>query len=152
MLVDRVLTCLEGVKLLGGHYPHRPSTTLEMMLNTDIELNIHVLFRGMLQRTSIIIYHYILCPLYISSWQSYLQLHTPTHTHTHTHTQGITTQLPGVHIVPQKILQEQISSPNIIYFMFWSLYTRLTAIICTLLGSSKFLQRVGDQIQNHECS
>ena len=70
----------------------------------------------------------------------------------HTHTQGITTQLPGVHIVPQKILQEQISSPNIIYFMFWSLYTRLTAIICTLLGSSKFLQRVGDQIQNHECS
>ena len=136
MLVDRVLTCLEGVKLLGGHYPHRPSTTLKMMFNIDIDLNIHVLFRGMLQRTSIIIYHYILCPLYISSWQSYLQLHTLTHTHTHT--SGITAHLPGFHILPQKILQEQISSPNIIYFIFWSFCTHLTAIICTFLGLVSF--------------
>ena len=123
MLVDRVLTCLEGVKLLGGHYPHRPSTTLEMMLNTDIELNIHVLFRGMLQRTSIIIYHYILCPLYISSWQSYLQLHTPTHTHTHTHTRHNHTVTRGSYCTPENPAGANFISQHYLFYVLVSLHS-----------------------------
>ena len=85
-------------------------------------------------------------------YQQLAELSTTPHSYTHTHTQGIAAQLPGFHILPQKFLQEQISSPNIIYFIFWSLCTHLTAITCTLLESSEFLQRLGDQIQNHECN
>lgn len=149
MLVDRVFTCLEGVKLLGGHYPHRPSTTLKMMFNIDIDLNIHVLFRGMLQRTSIIIYHYILCPLYISSWQSYLQLHTLTHTHTHIRHNRTFTRVS--HSTPENPAGANFISQHYLFYFLVFLHSPYCNNLY-LLGSSEFLQRVGDQIQNHECS